>query len=266
VPEPFYAVGEFYDDFGAVPDAAVVEWLSRARLRTELAVGRARREPVGIPAGGASESGSAVSLRGDLATVPDARGLVVFAHGSGSSRLSPRNRQVAEALNAAGFDTLLMDLLTEGEASDRAYVFDIPLLASRLRAAARWADGRDELKRRPLAFFGASTGAAAALWAAADLGARVSAVVSRGGRPDLAWPRLDEVKIPVLLIVGGLDGEVVALNERARARLAGAELDIVPGATHLFEETGALEQVSSLAVRWLARRFKGGRGGRHEAA
>ncbi|MGA2493298.1 MAG: alpha/beta fold hydrolase [Roseiarcus sp.] len=183
-----------------------------------------------------------------------ARGLVVFVHGSGSSRLSPRNRAVAAALNARGFATLLFDLLTEAEEPDRANVFDIALLAERLAQAIAWVDGEAALRRLPLGLFGASTGAAAALVAAARLKGRVGAIVSRGGRPDLADAALDRTTTPTLLIVGGNDFGVIELNEAALARFAGPkEFAIVPGATHLFPEPGALEAVAERAARWFER-------------
>ena len=176
---------------------------------------------------------------------------MVFAHGSGSSRFSPRNRAVAEALNAKGIATLLFDLLTPDEESDRANVFDIPLLAERLVDVVRWIDTQPKLARLPLGLFGASTGAAAALVAAAQLGARVGAVVSRGGRPDLADAALEHVTAPTLLIVGGLDDGVIELNEQAFARLnAPKAIEIVPGATHLFPEPGTLDVVIEHAARW----------------
>ncbi|MGZ4306964.1 MAG: dienelactone hydrolase family protein [Solirubrobacteraceae bacterium] len=183
-----------------------------------------------------------------------AQGLVVFAHGSGSSRHSPRNRQVADALNDRGLATLVLDLLTVDEELDRAHVFDIPLLAGRLVAATRWALTQPRLAGLAVGYFGASTGAGAALWAAAELGDGVRAVVSRGGRPDLAASRLADVRAPVLLIIGGHDRVVLGLNREAKDRLrARSELSIVPGATHLFEEPGALEEVSQLAGDWFER-------------
>lgn len=188
-----------------------------------------------------------------LLTVPaTAGGVVAFAHGSGSSRLSPRNALVARALNRAGLATLLFDLLTDDEALDRANVFDIPLLARRLVAARRWLREQPETQALPTGYFGASTGAAAALWAAAEPDADVRAVVSRGGRPDLAGPRLELVSAPTLLIVGGADGVVLELNRRALTELRRCEheLAVVPGATHLFEERGALEQVAQHATAW----------------
>jgi len=179
------------------------------------------------------------------------RGLVLFAHGSGSSRLSPRNQFVAAALRKEGFGTLLFDLLTEDEAADRANVFDIPLLGERLLDATRWAAEDPITASLPRAYFGASTGAAAALVAAAELGAGVRAVVSRGGRPDLAGPSLSRVLAPTLLIVGGDDREVITLNRAALRQLhCEAKLEIVPGAGHLFEEPGTLETVVGLAANW----------------
>lgn len=191
------------------------------------------------------------SLEGELATPPDPRGLVVFAHGSGSSRLSPRNTFVAEELRRHAFATLLFDLLTDAEAADRANVFDIRLLASRVGDALAWARGEDEVRDQPVGLFGASTGAAAALMAAADAPETVAAVVSRGGRPDLAGAALERVRAPVLLIVGGADTTVLELNREALARLeAPKRLEIVPHATHLFGEPGALEAVVALAAGW----------------
>jgi putative phosphoribosyl transferase len=197
--------------------------------------------------------GEGIQTAGDLAVPDTARGLVVFAHGSGSSRLSPRNRQVAAALHERSLATLLLDLLTEEEERDRANVFDVELLAARLMAATRWAQQEESLATLAVSYFGASTGAAAALWAAAELGPQISAVVSRGGRPDLAGDRLPAVTAPTLLIVGERDELVLGLNQEAQRRLrARSELAIVPGATHLFEEPGALEQVAALAADWLS--------------
>ncbi|MCW3057257.1 MAG: phosphoribosyl transferase [Solirubrobacterales bacterium] len=194
-----------------------------------------------------------VSLDGDLGFPEHPRGIVLFAHGSGSSRLSSRNRAVAEALEDARYATLLFDLLSTEEERDRSNVFDIPLLASRLLAATAWVRARPDLAGLPLAYFGASTGAAAALEAAAALGEEVRAVISRGGRPDLAR-NLAAVRAPTLLIVGGADEQVLALNRAAQRQLGGpSELAVVPGATHLFAEPGALEQVSRLAIEWLDR-------------
>jgi putative phosphoribosyl transferase len=203
-----------------------------------------------------------IGLAGTLRLPAAASALVVFAHGSGSSRLSQRNRAVANALNAQGIATLLFDLLTPDEEQNRANVFDIPLLADRLVAVVRWIDEQPELSGLPLGLFGASTGAAAALVAAARLGSHVGAVVSRGGRPDLADAALDAVSAPTLLIVGGLDDVVIELNERAFARLTAPKaIEIVPGATHLFPEPGTLDVVIEHAARW----FKTHLGGRVHA-
>jgi putative phosphoribosyl transferase len=190
-------------------------------------------------------------LAGELRLPPRPAGLVIFAHGSGSSRLSPRNAQVAAALNGAGLATLLFDLLGEEEALDRRNVFDIGLLSERLLAATLWSSNERELEPLAVGYFGASTGAAAALCAAAEMGDGIRAVVSRGGRPDLARHRLADVSAPTLLIVGGRDEVVLELNEQAASSLRSLhELAIVPGATHLFEEPGALERVCGLAASW----------------
>lgn len=193
-----------------------------------------------------------------MLSVPEkAGGLVVFAHGSGSSRLSPRNRFVAGLLHEAGLATLLFDLLSESEAEDRRMVFDISLLSQRLLGASRWAMSAADTSAMPLAFFGASTGAAAALVAAAHE-PLIRAVVSRGGRPDLADPWLSHVRAPTLLIVGEHDREVLELNRGAYAKLqCEKRLSIVAGATHLFEETGTLEQAALLARAWLVRHLLG---------
>ena len=266
-PEGFFAVGAHYERFGQTGDDEVVRLLERGRAEIEdertvpvethaadrprVAGGidwsRVRHRQVQIPAG-------EVELSGDLRLPPPAAaGLVIFAHGSGSGRLSPRNVQVAAALNAAGLATLLFDLLTEREAADRTNVFDIRFLAERLVAATRWAQQDSELQALPIGYFGASTGAAAALWAAAELGPEIRAVVSRGGRPDLAGERLADVSAATLLIVGGADRGVIELNEQALAALRCAkELVLVPDATHLFPEPGALEQVAARAAHWFA--------------
>lgn len=207
--------------------------------------------PVEIPADG-------VVLEGDLTVPPAAAGIVVFAHGSGSGRFSPRNRKVAAALTESGLATLLADLLTEQEEAVDARTghlrFNVGLLARRVIATIDWVDGSEQTASLPLGLFGASTGAAAALIAAAVRRDRVRAVVSRGGRPDLARDALPHVKAPTLLIVGGADREVLHLNEQALMALAGkAQLEIVPGATHLFEEPGALARVSELARDWFMR-------------
>jgi pimeloyl-ACP methyl ester carboxylesterase len=192
-------------------------------------------------------------LPGELTLPPAPLGVVVFAHGSGSSRLSPRNQHVAQALQARALATLLFDLLTDDEAADRRNVFDIALLASRLGAAIDALRGRPAAAVLPVGLFGASTGAAAALVAAADRPDAVAAVVSRGGRPDLAGDALPRVRAPTLLIVGGADREVLELNDdAARCLRCAHELAVVPGATHLFEEAGALERVAALAADWFA--------------
>ena len=192
-----------------------------------------------------------LQLPGLLSIPASASGLVVFAHGSGSSRFSPRNMVVAAELNTCGFGTLLLDLLTEAEQDDRAYIFNIPLLTDRLTAAIDWVNGIPELRQLPIGLFGASTGAAAALSAAARFGERISAVVSRGGRPDLARTVLADVTAPTLLVVGGADTDVLALNRQAFELLrAPKALEIVAGASHLFPEQGAMEQVIEHAKHW----------------
>ena len=213
--------------------------------------GHAVREDVKINTG-------LVTLEGDLRVSDGATGLVVFAHGSGSSRFSRRNRAVAGALEDNGFATLLLDLLTgREEAVDertREYRFDIDLLGRRVVGAADWVQARPDLHHLPMAFFGASTGAAAALIAAAARPRIARAVISRGGRPDLAGEALPEVEAPTLLIVGGRDEPVIELNREAIARMrAPVELVIIPGATHLFEEPGALDEVARLATGWCHR-------------
>ncbi len=192
-----------------------------------------------------------MQLAGDLRIPKSPRGTVIFAHGSGSSRFSPRNQAVADALVEAGFATFLLDLLTKQEALQRANVFDIDLLADRVLDAVAWVQGAPDLQDLPIGLFGASTGAAAALKAAAARPAEVAAVVSRGGRPDLAGDDLDRVTAPTLLVVGGDDEPVLTWNREAGQRLRRCRLEIVPGATHLFEEPGALEQVIALARGWL---------------
>lgn len=190
-------------------------------------------------------------LPGDLAVPAPAAGLVIFAHGSDSSRHSPRNKYVADVLNRAGIATLLFDLLSPAEARDRRNVFDIPLLAERLTAAHEWAGRRPGLDSLAVGYFGASTGGAAALWSAGSGSDDVHAVVSRGGRVDLAGARLADVTAPTLLIVGELDTDVLGFNRDAQRRLRCAEdLEIVANATHLFTEPGALERVAELARDW----------------
>ena len=203
--------------------------------------------PVKVPSG-------PVNLEGFLHVPPGAKGIILFAHGSGSGRFSPRNTFVARILQDAGVGTLLIDLLTEQEAQEREYVFDIDLLANRLQDATDWVSRQPQAKRLPIGYFGASTGAAAALQATARNGSLISAVVSRGGRPDLAIHFLPMVKAPTLLIVGGHDQPVIAMNQEAYDLLrCEKELVVIPGATHLFEEPGALEKVAHLARQWFER-------------
>jgi putative phosphoribosyl transferase len=245
-PPGFGSVGAYYRDFSPTSDEEVIATLRASRRITPAADGPLRREVV-IPAPPDRR------LRGDLVVPPGARGLVIFGHGSGSSRHSPRNVEVAATLNARGLATLLFDLLTPDEATDRRNVFDIGLLGSRLAQAVSWAEGSDAVRGLPVGLFGASTGAAAALRAAASHPQAVRAVVSRGGRPDLAGDVLGAVAAPTLLIVGGADHEVLRLNRAAARRLRGrAAVEVVPGAGHLFEEPGALAAVAQLAADWFA--------------
>jgi putative phosphoribosyl transferase len=196
-----------------------------------------------------------VQLDGILGIPKNAKGIVLFAHGSGSSRYSPRNEYVAGVLRAAGSGTLLFDLLTDWEASDRRKVFDIDLLAQRLLKATEWV--QQNLKDLKIGYFGSSTGAAAALKASAETESEISALVSRGGRPDIVMSLLESVKAPTLLIVGGNDIEVLRLNKLAYDRLrCEKELKVVPGATHLFEEPGKLQEVADLAASWFAEHFR----------
>lgn len=203
-----------------------------------------------------------VWLYGDLTLPADFRGLVLFAHGSGSGRHSARNRQVAQKLQQAGIATLLFDLLTaqeeEVDLHTREHRFNIALLTSRMQDTTAWAMSQPDLHQAPIGYFGASTGSAAAIIAAARLGNRIAAVVSRGGRPDLAGPvALAAIKAPTLLIVGGADHDVIKLNEQAFEHLqCDKRLAIVPGATHLFEERGTLEQVAELAAAWFTTHLK----------
>jgi len=250
-PPDLGAVGAWYDDFGQTSDAQVADLLAKAA--SESGPDEARAAAADAPPDRAVEIPvePGVRLAGDLHRPHGARGLVIFAHGSGSSRHSPRNRHVAGVLTEAGLATLLIDLLTPAEERDRNNVFDIELLARRLQAATAWAAEQPDLAALAVGYFGASTGAGAALWAAAGAGDRVQAVVSRGGRPDLAMAVLDRVQVPVLLIVGGDDRLVLELNRDALAALGeNGELAVVPGATHLFEEPGALDEVARLAAAW----------------
>jgi dienelactone hydrolase len=227
----------------------------RAFMESRVAAGSARGGARDVDFSAAAISVGDASISGDLAIPRRANGIVIFAHGSGSSRKSPRNQFVARALQEAGLATLLMDLLTEREEEIERRTahlrFDIELLAGRLLAATNWLAGRAATHDLATGYFGASTGAAAALVAAAEHPERIGAVVSRGGRPDLARPALFRVKAPTLLIVGGIDSLVLDLNRRAyHALRAEKRLEIVPGASHLFEEPGALERVAELATRW----------------
>jgi putative phosphoribosyl transferase len=257
-PEPFFAIGGWYADFSPTSDQEVVELLTVAGGDQEIggAVDGVDREvdrEVEIPA----ERGR---LPGRLTIPSGATGLIVFAHGSGSGRHSPRNQAVARALNDAGLGTLLFDLLSPEEEADRANVFDIPLLAGRLGAATAWLRDEEHAGALPIGLFGASTGAGAALWAAAEPDSPVRAIVSRGGRPDLARARLDAVRAPTLLIVGGRDEAVLEMNrDAARHLTCEHRIEVVPGATHLFEEPGALEAVADLATRWFLEHLAGAR-------
>jgi putative phosphoribosyl transferase len=267
-PRHFLAIGEWYQDFSQTSDREVVSLLQRAAADRGRAGGPSSAPKVPSPRAGGPAPGPAaapwggevviaagpVRLAGHLSTPGGGAGMVVFAHGSGSSRRSPRNRFVADVLATAGLGTLLFDLLTAEEEQDRANVFDIGLLAGRLGAATRWMHEQPGLAGARVGYFGASTGAAAALWAAAEPGAEVAAVVSRGGRPDLAMPRLAAVRAPTLLIVGALDDVVLGLNREAQRHLrCENQLAVVPGAGHLFEEPGTLERAAGLARDWFTR-------------
>lgn len=256
LPEELLAVGSFYEDFAPVSDAEVISLLDTTRDPPPTP-GQTHPSTPPAPRLAAPTSRellldiAGVVLAGDLTLPHHPRGLVVFAHGSGSSRLSPRNRQVAARLNRAGLGTLLFDLLTDDEGRRRELVFDIPLLAHRLEAVTRWAIIEPDTKGLPIGYFGASTGAAAALWAASGVGNVVRAVVCRGGRPDLAAERLPRLRAPTLLVVGSRDPEVLALNRRAAAMLrCPHSLLVVRGAGHLFAEPGTLEEVARVAADW----------------
>ncbi len=238
-PHSFMAVGSWYADFGQTTDAEVEQILAEHRPASSSTTERDTRIEL-----------AEVSLPADLAVPTGADGLVVFAHGSGSSRRSPRNRQVASTLHDAGLATLLFDLLTEQEATDRDNVFDIALLAQRVTGVIDWAQDDEALAGLPVGLFGASTGAAAALEAAAARPETVGAVVSRGGRADMS-EHIADVRAPVLLVVGGDDTTVIEMNRRAAERLSAPhELTIVPGAGHLFEGPGQLEDVAHRAAAW----------------
>jgi putative phosphoribosyl transferase len=260
-PRQFTAVGYHYRDFSPTEDDEVLQLLDLAAKRLQDSPTASSRragaagttepaesdEEVEIPSRG-------VRIQGQLHLPVPATGVVLFAHGSGSSRHSPRNRFVASVLQKAGLGTLLLDLLTSGEEHNRAHVFDIELLARRLSSATDWLATRADTASCEVGYFGASTGAAAALWAASEPASRIAAVVSRGGRPDLAGPRLSAVTAPTLLIVGSLDYEVLELNRRAKAMLrCPNQLAVVQGATHLFEEPGTLAAAAILARDWFVR-------------
>jgi putative phosphoribosyl transferase len=264
-PDRFMAIGQWYSDFSQTSDEEVVALLRRAAMPGTVGTpvaSTAKTTPgtldtVGTDTVGTDEDVEVIAgsarLAGHLSVPPAAARIVVFVHGSGSSRHSPRNQLVAAALGQAGFGTLLFDLLTNDEERDRSTVFDIGLLAGRLADATRWLRVQPAAGHASIGYFGASTGAAAALYAAAEPGSDIDAIVSRGGRPDLAGPRLASVRAPTLLIVGGQDDLVLGLNQQAQAQLrCQSQLAIVPGASHLFEEPGTMEQVATLAAGWFA--------------
>lgn len=260
-PERFYAVGLWYEDYSQLSDDEVTQALERHSkhkkpTRSIVPSMQASTKPVSLEIDEEIQvSEDLVQLPGHLTLPSPCSGVVLFAHGSGSSRLSPRNQEVAKTLNQNQIATLLFDLLSPTEANDRTRVFDIPFLAKRLVLATRWIQRQNWYKSIPIGYFGASTGGGAALWAAADLGHEIAAVVSRGGRPDLALPRLREVIAPSLLIIGGLDEEVIEMNEYALDFLTVGQLIIIPNATHLFEEPGALESVAQHAAQWFKSHF-----------
>ena len=262
-PRGFFAIGEFYARFPQVSDDEVIACLERAAALQDPAQASTARAAGGADPPARSEEveprAGVVRLAGYLAVPENARGIVVFVHGSGSSRHSPRNRYVAGVLNDAGLGTLLFDLLTPEEELDRASVSGIGLLARRLAEVTGWLRAQPRAAQAAAGYFGASTGAAAALRAAAEPGAGIAAVVSRGGRPDLARPRLAAVTAPTLLIAGGRDEVVLDLNRRAQAELrCENDLAVVPGATHLFEEPGTLEAAAALARDWFISHFPHG--------
>ncbi len=275
MPKYFYAIGQFYEDFSQVADEEVTKLLEQAaqpalqNVSKEDPVG-AERSPAMIPGRKSELDGEkreviigvdGVTLEGSLALPKNASGIVLFAHGSGSSRHSPRNRYVAQVLQSHGIATLLFDLLTRKEESIDQYTgelrFDIPFLAKRLIGATQWITNNPDTRDLKVGYFGASTGAGAALVAAAGNPEVVSAVVSRGGRPDLAADALGAVDAPTLLIVGGDDEPVITMNREALAKLkcSDKKLIIIPGATHLFEEPGTLEEVAKVAAEWFAQHF-----------
>jgi putative phosphoribosyl transferase len=259
-PRDLRSIGQYYEDFGQTTDAEVVAALEASRGAANGAPeARGRDDEVSIPIVGRV-------LAGHLTLPVGPKGVVLFAHGSGSSRNSPRNIAVAQRLHAVGLGTLLFDLLTDAEARDRGNVFDVAMLARRLLAATRWIRRERGCDVLPLGYFGASTGAAAALIAAADPESGVAAVVSRGGRPDLAAPHLGNVRAPTLLIGGGNDTAVLAANRAAAERLqCPFRVEVVPGASHLFEEPGTLERAAALAAAWFVHPFEAAATGRGAA-
>jgi putative phosphoribosyl transferase len=255
VPPHFVAVGQWYEHFDQTTDREVGAALRNANRAFEEI--EEREEAAAGLVGEVTVRAGDVEVAGELAVPESASGIVLFAHGSGSSRHSPRNRAMAQILREHGFGTLLFDLLTESEARDRRQVFDVTLLGERLLGPTAWLRAQQGPGGPPVGYFGASTGAAAALWAAGAPGNEVGAVVSRGGRPDLAGARLAAVACPTLLIVGGADTAVLALNREAAARLrCPNQLAIVPGATHLFEEPGSMQVVAALAIDWFERHLR----------
>lgn len=261
-PKGFAAIGQFYSDFSQTSDDAVVACLT-ATSGPQATVGSGAATASRTAADDLADldievevTAGTARLPGQLTVPKTAAGIVLFAHGSGSSRHSPRNQYVADVLHQGGLGTLLFDLLSAAEATDRANVFDVGLLAGRLSGATGWLRAQPAAAGLPVGYFGASTGAAAALLAASEPAADIAAVVSRGGRPDLARPRLGFVRAPTLLIVGGNDEAVLGLNRLAQTELrCESELAIVPGATHLFEEPGTLAVAAELARDWFARLF-----------
>ncbi|MFI9847002.1 phosphoribosyltransferase family protein [Nonomuraea sp. NPDC051941] len=259
-PTVLWGIGTWYVDFTQSADERVVELLQRAAPPAAKGAvpgkERAVKSDPPEPADEVTVGAGPVRLPGQLVIPQGAEGIVIFVHGSGSSRHSPRNRYVASVLNRAGLGTLLFDLLTVEEEYDRGNVFDIELLAGRLAQVTNWLSDQPWAAVLPIGYFGASTGAAAALWAAAEPGSRVAAVVSRGGRPDLAGARLAAVRAATLLIVGSCDEVVIELNQAAQERLTCENrLESIPDATHLFEEPGALEAVADLARNWFTDHF-----------
>lgn len=243
--EDLYSVGQWYKDFAQVSDKEVIALLDGNRVKhAEL---NNTTVEIKIPNGILKEK-----LKGELTVFPNMKAVVIFTHGSGSSRKSTRNTFVARVLNEAGFGTLLFDLLTEKEEQNRKNVFDIDLLSKRLLTVTHWLREQPNLKKIKVGYFGASTGAAAALLAASKLSSdkTVYSIVSRGGRPDLAGEALNQVLVPTLLIVGGEDYGVIELNRKAQKQLSNSELLIIPNATHLFEEPGTLDEVSKQAAQW----------------